>query len=1302
MKNTTLLTFFIFSFCYSLCQVPDWQKMMIEPNAKFNDIVNEVTPYLEEHEAEFEAEAEGSPLSPENFTRWQNFWIDRVSDGTETNAGSFRIAKNNTVNSPTCNSANGSNWTCVGPFFSTARQGIVIASSFDPDDASNNTLYIGTKFSGIWKTTNAQAALPTWRCLQDGTGLPPIGVSGIAVLPISGGIKKIYAGSGTSFSYGTGLYESLNGGATWTVITTLNILDRPILKLLVEPVAIPTYLFIMTNKEILKMNMATHAVTNLYTYSPQLCSWWSSLEDMCFDPNNSNKLYVTSTGFNPQLVDEFWEHCGSPLPGVSTPLNSYVNWQEGSPVSYFSSSTDQPIVESTSPSSSGGGNIYLDNLNTSDREFTISGFNSSSYTNLSLTFECKRLTINSDPLTVEFSIDGITWTQLSVSIPVNTTWNPISPTGLLPSTSNLRLRFSKSTTSEFRIDNIKMTNTKCAGMNSVMKKIDLTTTLVTDITPSISNVMSIRLSSCPLPANNNNIYAFCHQEIGSSKYYHTIIYNGTSWSSAVSQSANGVFDEAYQVSPKDPTVMYTAGITLFKITNSGSVITPASTASDDFTHADIRTILIEPGSSTTDRVWIGTDGGVSFSAVGAGVGTWSSKNGTGLNNTEFYGLAVTEGDQHFINGGAQDNHQYLYFHGNWINWGNGDGYHSLIYPKTTSANPYFVIGEASSGGSNFDYSYGNIFFERDQPTGPPRAISVPNQPSREDRPIHEFDNKIYTGYVDIFEATPPNLSTWTQKTNFFGNNTNLRAAMRQFYVSKNSSNPSLKTGYILFQYQDYSSTGIVLGALFKNTVDITDQSQWIDISNDIRIDNGGGPFNILQRTALVITDFTVDPNNFDRIWLTCSGFGQNRVIYSPDGGATWSDFSSGLSSWPVNCIIYQENSNDALYIGTDAGVFYRNSSMTQWQCYDEHLPVCVVKDLEINYCYQKLRAATFGRAIWESDLAPSPSTISTGVTNWTTDRNITNDIVIPSGATLTISANINIAKGRKITVKSGGVLILNSPAHLFNGCQEMWDGVYGESGSTINVRNSTIEHAYQAFNLKDQCSYVFEGNTFDANYISIKLGDNSMRHSVIGSMIGNHFHCNSNLPPYFGTVIPGLTPNTKSYCGIYIYNVDLSSFGKTGAAPNNFSNMESGIVSYYSNLTLTNASFSNLHDHNHYRINFGGCGIYSQSGGNYLLKYVSGASFSGPDFSDCYEGIKIENQNFSIFGCSFDKMNTGIEVKNCRGITGSITDNILKCSDRGIVLLKNDFAKSILAIRNNIEIAKDLTTTRAGAYGIGV
>jgi len=121
--------------------------------------------------------------------------------------------------------------------------------------------------------------------------------------------------------------------------------------------------------------------------------------------------------------------------------------------------------------------------------------------------------------------------------------------------------------------------------------------------------------------------------------------------------------------------------------------------------------------------------------------------------------------------------------------------------------------------------------------------------------------------------------------------------------------------------------------------------------------------------ASQITAIAVSNTHPEKVWVTFSGYNAaNKVWTSSDTGLTWSNYSTGLPNLPVNCIVYQNNSNNALYVGTDVGVYFMCDSLPSWQPFYNGLPNVDVEELEIAYSINKIRAATSGRGLWESDL----------------------------------------------------------------------------------------------------------------------------------------------------------------------------------------------------------------------------------------------------------------------------------------------------------------------------------------------
>ena len=201
-------------------------------------------------------------------------------------------------------------------------------------------------------------------------------------------------------------------------------------------------------------------------------------------------------------VTFFSEDVGSP--SATTPVATYTGWQNSSPI-VFSGSAD---VRITTPSTgysgaSGSGNVFI--TNTIGIQLTISGINTTAYTGLSLSLgHFKSTTASSNELVIEVSSDGVTFTPLTYSRPTGTgtaVWTLINPTGSIPSTPNLVIRFRQtSTTPQFRIDDIKLSGTlnPCSvSITSFSPTSGPVGTLVTIVGNNFSGATEVRFNGIP-------------------------------------------------------------------------------------------------------------------------------------------------------------------------------------------------------------------------------------------------------------------------------------------------------------------------------------------------------------------------------------------------------------------------------------------------------------------------------------------------------------------------------------------------------------------------------------------------------------------------------------------------------------------------------------------------------------------------------------------------------------------------------------------------------------------------------------
>jgi len=164
---------------------------------------------------------------------------------------------------------------------------------------------------------------------------------------------------------------------------------------------------------------------------------------------------VTVTQTNCNQTCFYNENFGSPT--VTTGVDTFLGFQSGAPISY----KGNVDVRTTSASNgysgaSGSGNVFLTSTSL-PRRLTISGINSLNYKNLQLSFGLMKSTNDSFKLNIQVGLDTLNMTSLSYSTVLGQNqWVYITPTGNIPKTTNLYIRFSNSNTSQFRLDDLKL------------------------------------------------------------------------------------------------------------------------------------------------------------------------------------------------------------------------------------------------------------------------------------------------------------------------------------------------------------------------------------------------------------------------------------------------------------------------------------------------------------------------------------------------------------------------------------------------------------------------------------------------------------------------------------------------------------------------------------------------------------------------------------------------------------------------------------------------------------------------------
>jgi PKD repeat protein/photosystem II stability/assembly factor-like uncharacterized protein len=370
------------------------------------------------------------------------------------------------------------------------------------------------------------------------------------------------------------------------------------------------------------------------------------------------------------------------------------------------------------------------------------------------------------------------------------------------------------------------------------------------------------------------------------------------------------YDLCIDASPGNSQEILLGGQTDFlRSTNGGS----SWSQNGGNTHVDYHDVIYTNNNS----YYLACDGGI-YRTTNSG-SSWSNLNNN-LEISQMYGFGQSSNNANLIINGWQDNGTNRLNGVTWSQILGGDG--MLCFIDWNNNNNMWAeyyngaLQRSTNGGASFSSAIGNI-----------NEAGAWVTPWLQD-PV--ASGTIYAGFINVWKSTNGGTS-WTKLSTF----TNT--------ATLNTLAVSAANNQVLWAAK--------AGALYKSS-------------------NGGSSWTTITTVPPgTITGIACSNTDQDKAWITYSGFTNwNKVLQTNDQGATWVNISASIPNIPVNCITYHKNSNDGIYIGTDIGVFYKDASMNVWQPFLNGLPNVVVTQLEIFYPTNKLRASTYGRGMWESDL----------------------------------------------------------------------------------------------------------------------------------------------------------------------------------------------------------------------------------------------------------------------------------------------------------------------------------------------
>ncbi len=421
------------------------------------------------------------------------------------------------------------------------------------------------------------------------------------------------------------------------------------------------------------------------------------------------------------------------------------------------------------------------------------------------------------------------------------------------------------------------------------------------------------------------------------------------------------------VHPTDPNIVYYGEVFLWKTTTGDGPWTyimqtvPPGGVSATGIHPDQHAFAFDP--TNPDIVWACNDGGV-FRSENAGQG-WNHRN-RDLATLQYMSIAVHPRWEAIMLGGTQDNGTHRYS-GNpaWELVDYGDGSFTAIDPNTPTrmyhGQPLYGFYRSDSAGAQGTWVYKSGGVQGGGSFIAPFILD----------PIDP--NVCYFGDNQL-RRSPDNADTWSPITNLPNKEITAIAVPPQGPMTpvQPQESTTIYVGTNRGQVYRVQKTGPTWALPDVTTTDLTGPSLPANAGiSDIAVDTIGTVWVTLS--SIVFTPGAGQPSEFS----------YEHVYRRVPWGTTWESRSNGLArANPINTIVINSGNDNRLFCGGDMGVFRTEDAGATWVPWDEGLPNAPVFDLAIfnpspllwyttagpaviHGSRRLLRAATFGRSVWE-------------------------------------------------------------------------------------------------------------------------------------------------------------------------------------------------------------------------------------------------------------------------------------------------------------------------------------------------
>ena len=453
-------------------------------------------------------------------------------------------------------------------------------------------------------------------------------------------------------------------------------------------------------------------------------------------------------------------------------------------------------------------------------------------------------------------------------------------------------------------------------------------------------------------------------------------YNGCLAVAADTNNVQATYNIDFAVKPNTTETIVSGAINVYNSTNSGSSWTRRTLwcyifPINEYVHSDIHGIEYNP---INNKLYIVSDGGI-YVSDDDGITFADITSNMQLN--AFYDLAGTKQNSNFMVGG-------LYHNGS---------------RKFTGTNTATSVGDGDGTGCMIDHTDVNTFYHSVQNGKINRTVgsnTVSIKPSTADGPFVTkmgmntvISDNIYVGWTeDTIYISQDKGATYTHSVLpwhlLYNNNA---GDVKSIDVSPWPASVYACTSEAVFHSTDFGVT-------------------WENIYSD------GSDFTsvvAISENSAIITRGGYDDN--DKVYL-----------YNVSNGIT--NISNNLPNIPIWISAYSINNLiGEIYVGTDMGVYKSVFPYTSWSLFGTNIVNLPVRDLVIYPNTSKIRAATYGRGLFEADITCN-HTLSLNEAN---DPNFGTPVYQYNQASSTIIAERKVqGSNGNVVYKAGDVVLLTN------------------------------------------------------------------------------------------------------------------------------------------------------------------------------------------------------------------------------------------------------------------------------------